>query len=461
MTNDSQLAKPLEGDLGGGLFLRWSTMEDKEKIAHFLGMVFRESADELFNRAMADQLYTTMRPDFPFSGPEDWAIVEDRSKPGAPIVASTVLWNHEWSYAGISFGVGRPEFVATDPAYRNRGLIRAIFGLLHEKSAAKGHLMQGITGIPYFYRLFGYEYVLDLDASRTVQVAQIPDKTNDDPEPYTLHFATAADIKTLIQLYEQEREESLVWHHAPASYWQLLINLWDEPGGSERDPLDVGWKYRPSMILDRDGNVCGFVSLPVRRTNHTFSLSDVFLFPHVNVANVAPVMLRMVKEIGQSVPSDNPKQPLTEINLRLGREHPLYDVVGAKMAVNFRNPYAWYIRIPDVSAFIHKIAPVLEERLTQSILVGYTGECKLDFYRSGLLLSFEKGSLKTVKPWRPEPFENANAGCPPLIFLQLLLGYRSLAELNEIFPDVWANHNSALLLDILFPKMPSRVHPLA
>ncbi len=67
-----------------------------------------------------------------------------------------------WEYDGITFPVGRPEAVATKVAYRNRGLIRAIFGLLHARCDERGDLAVGITGIYYYYRQFGYEYALDL-----------------------------------------------------------------------------------------------------------------------------------------------------------------------------------------------------------------------------------------------------------------------------------------------------------
>ena len=37
-----------------------------------------------------------------------------------------------WSYRGIPFDVGRPELVATDPAYRRRGLVRRQFQVIDE-----------------------------------------------------------------------------------------------------------------------------------------------------------------------------------------------------------------------------------------------------------------------------------------------------------------------------------------
>jgi hypothetical protein len=44
--------------------------------------------------------------------------------------------------------------------------------------------------------------------------------------------------------------------------------------------------------------------------------------------------------------------------------------------------------------------------------------------------------------------------------MQLLFGYRSLAALRDIFPDVWAEGEAGPLLDALFPKRPSFLVPL-
>ena len=154
-------------------------------------------------------------------------------------------------------------------------------------------------------------------------------------------------------------------------------------------------------------------------------------------------------------------EPLREIAFQLGRAHPFYDVLGDELAARFVPPYAWYLRVADVPAFIRHIAPVLEERIAKSMLCDHTGELKIDFYRGGLRLQFEQGKLMSAEPWRaPDYGDHSDAGCPPLVFLQLLFCYRSLAELRAFFPDVWASQPAALLIDTLFPKQPSAVQPL-
>src|SRR5258708_26329912 len=83
------------------------------------------------------------------------------------------------------------------------------------------------------------------------------------------------------------------------------------------------------------------------------------------------------------------------------------------------------------------IAPALEKRLATSPVVGHTGEIKLDFYRGGLRMVFEQGRLAIAEPWRVPLYDsNASGGFPPLVFLQVLFGHRSIETLRQAFPDV-------------------------
>ncbi len=449
-------------NLGDGLIRRWSTQADQAKIGRLLGSAFRNSQDDPPNPRLMDQANMLMGPDFPFMGPDDFAVVEDTSKPDRPLVACTSLWRHRWSYAGIEFGVGRPEFVGTDGAYRNRGLVRALFDLVHERSAAQGHLVQAITGISYFYRQFGYEYVLDLGGERTTYLSLIPAKKPDEPEPYHLRMATLHDIPHLMVLYNQGRHASLVWHEADEAFWRHEINYWTDPAVGERDATTSALGRRVYMIVAADGRVCGYSWLAARRSGRSFYVNDLQLYAPLNWQTAMPCLLRAIRDQGMQTPTTKPDaEPLSEICFGLGRSHPFYTVLGEALAPRVEPPYAWYLRVPDLPAFLQRITPVLEERLAKSVLTGYTGELKFDFYRGGLRLQFEQGKISAVEPWRAPTYgDNANAGCPPLVFLQLLFSYRSLAELRASYPDVWVNQETILLVNTLFPAQPSAVNPL-
>lgn len=460
---DAYAAADYRGDLGDGLVRRWSTAADTEGFARLLGDVFRDADDPLPNPGPVAEARLMMRPGFPYMTAGDVAVVEDTASPSRPLVACTALWRHRWSYAGIPFTMGRPEIVATDPAYRRRGLVRALFEMVHARSAAEGHLLQGISGIPYFYRQFGYEYALDLDAGRTVYCSLIPPKRGEGPEPCSLRPATPADVERIVALYEARRAGSLVWHEAPAGWWRTVIAAWGETPVFDAAVRRVGAEGRYWMIVDAAGAACGYAWVAAGRRGRALSVRDVGLAPGIDLPLLAPSLLRGLRDLGERIPvyrSDAP--PCSEIRLMVDRAHPLSQVLGDDLAPRVIPPYAWYIRIPDVAAFLRHISPALERRLARSFLAGHTGAVAIELYREGLQLRFERGRVAGIDPWRAPDYdgEAAALGCPPLTFVQLLLGYRGLDELRATYPDVWVKDEQRPLIATLFPKRRSSVEPL-
>jgi GNAT superfamily N-acetyltransferase len=115
------------------------------------------------------------------------------------IVSSLNLIPQTWSFGGIELGVGRIELVGTDPDFRRRGLVRRQMEVVHRWSEGMGHHAQGITGIPWYYRQFGYEMALDLGGDRRVALGDVPKPTAAGDEPYRLRPATAADAPRLME----------------------------------------------------------------------------------------------------------------------------------------------------------------------------------------------------------------------------------------------------------------------
>ncbi len=458
------LAEPTyRGDLGHGLIRRWSTAADCEKIGQLMGSIFRNRPDQPINIRAVDEARIFMSDSFPYMGAGDIAIVEDTSKPDCSIVACTAVWRHQWSYGGIPFGVGRPENVATDPAYRNRGLVRALFEMFHARSAARGDLVQAITGIPFYYRQFGYEFVLDLSSYRKIPVTSVTDKKPEEVDPYRLRLATLADVGTLLALYNQSRAASLVWHETDEADWRYHITGWEEPIAQEKGAVAVGFNGRVHVIVDESARVCGYVWMGAKRWDAGLDIYALQMASDVNWQAALPCLLRLLRQYGESLPViDGNNEPFRQISFAIHPNHPLHLLLDQHFAGESEPPYAWYLRVADVPAFIQQIAPLLEERLARSILIGYTGELRLNFYRAGLRLVFADGKLTAADSWiAPVDSEEEHGGCPPLVFLQLLFGYRSLAELRSFFPDVWVKSEVVILLNTLFPKQLSTVYSLS
>ena len=435
-------------ELGEGLIQRWSTLEDTENIAQLCALVFRDKEDEPLNHRMMDNVRRQMSGDFPLMGPGDYALIEDKGKEGNPLVACTCLWRLEWEYEGIAFGVGQPEFVATHPDYRHRGLIRALFAMLHARSQAEGYLVQAITGISHFYRQFGYEYALELEGRRVTYLSLIPKAQASTPEPYALRAATTEDIPLLVELYNRQRSASMVWSIASERFWRYHIK-------EEKDPTVVGKQMCVRMIVDDAGAVQGYLMVAIKRWERSLDVYALNLAAGVSWQAVVLPLLRALQAYGMQIPAVGPDvPPFNEISFLLGSAHPVYEVLGEALAPFYEPPYAWYVRVPDVLAFLRHIAPALEKRTANSTAAAYTGDLTLDFYRGGLHMVFDKGHITHIEPWRAPAYNNnADATCPALVFLQLLFGYRSLDELRYAFPDVRVEKSEAeVLLNALFPK---------
>jgi GNAT superfamily N-acetyltransferase len=450
--------------LGDGLVRRWSTVTDTPKLGQLMGIVFRDPEDELPRPAPVHEATLLMRPDHPYTTPRDVAVVEDTSRPGEPLVACTFLWRHRWSYAGVEFGVTRPEIVATHPEYRRRGLAQAVMQMVHARGDGEGRPLSAITGIPYFYRQFGYEYVLDLGGGRTTYLPLVPAAAEDEPEACSLSVASAEDVPAMAAMYAAGRSDSLVWHEAEERYLRWAVEIWDDPSVRDvrYDRNGIGTRYW--TIRDARGEVCGWARLPIRRWDSDLHIEELVFAPHADVPVLAPSLLRHLREHAEQTPHKRPDGPAcTGIRFDMGPRHALYEVLGAALTPREHPPYAWYVRVPDIAGFLRLVTPVLEERLRRSPLHSHTGEATLDLYRQGLLLRFDRGALTAIEPWqRADPQDDAEGSlsCPPLVFLKLLLGDRSVDELAATYPDVIARDDARLLVDTLFPRRHSTVAPL-
>jgi len=433
-------------DLGNGLILRRSTVTDTEKLVTFHGDMHREPGDTEPEEYVATWVRDLMNGDHPTFDPGNFTIVEDTHS-GA-IVSSLCLISQTWTYGEIPFGVGRPELVGTHPDYRNRGLIRAQFEAIHRWSAERGEMVQAITGIPYFYRQFGYEMGLTLGGSRQGYKPLVPKLEEDQLEPYRLRPAAEADLPFITQVYASSTRRYPV-----ACVWDEAMWRYELAGKSEKNVV----RSALSLIETAAGEPVGFLAHSARLWKGRVSVMLYELQAGVSWLAVTASVVRYLWQLGEAWAAQDPKQEMERFAFSLGADHPAYQVF-RKGLPSVIEPYAWYVRVPDLVGLLRHIAPVLERRLAESPLAGHNAETKISFYRHGLRLVFEEGHLATMEPWQPAPEQEGDAAFPDLTFLQLVFGYRSLEELDHAFADCWTSDDQArALLESVFPKQPSNV----
>lgn len=440
------------GDLGDGLILRRSTPEDAERLSAFNAHIHGDPDEDKPDERVGIWTRDLLEKPHPTFNPGDFTIVEETHS--GKIVSSLNLISQTWSYNGINFKVGRPELVGTLPEYRNRGLVRRQFEVIHKWSSERGQLVQAITGIPYYYRQFGYEMALDLDGGRAGHLLQVPQLKNGEHERYQLRTANETDIGFIAELYQAGCQRSLVSCVRNSELWQYEIN-----GKSECNIT----RSKLSIIETQTGEPVGFLCHNCHSKGTRMIATTYELKPGVSWAAVTPGVIRYLMATGKEcVERGKQAQPASSFGFWLGTEHPVYQVLHDRL-VEKHPPYTWYLRVPDLPGFIRLIAPVLETRLEQSVFCGHSGEFLVTFYKNGMRLKIENGQLVTCESWQPrQTNQPLMAAFPGLTFLQLLFGYRTLDELHYAFPDCWyASDEIYGLLGILFPKRSSDVWPIA
>jgi GNAT superfamily N-acetyltransferase len=418
----SRYAGGVLGDLGDGFLLRQAEPEDAEAIAAFNARVHHSPGGPFEKREPHNGIAAMTRDlisgDHPACGPGDFTVVEDTGT--GSVVSSACLIEQRFSYGGVGLRGGLPELVGTHPDYRRRGLVGEQMAVLHAWSRERGHLMQAIAGIPNFYRRFGYEMAVCMGSGRRLFARDLPDNPSDGPTSeantgkdrlYHLRPATVSDAPFLADLDLRSARRYLLTSPGDAAIWRYDV--------AGRDPESDEF-VRVKILEHPAGEAVGYVCHASDLSAGTLHVYAYELADGVSWLEANPFVLNTLVQAAEERPDS--------LTFSLGQSHPLYDAFPDPPLYDLDRDghYSFYVRVPDLPAFLLQVAPVLEERLSNSVAAGHTATLDLDFYSSGLRLEIEHGRINSADPWNPTPENTGDAAFPDLTFLQLLLGHHSL-----------------------------------
>ena len=446
-------------DLGGGLILRRAGLEDAEAVAAFNARVHHSSGGPFDqrepHRGVATFTRDLMSEDHPACDAGDFIVVEDTGT--GSVVSSTCLIRQRFSYEGLEFDAGLPELVGTRPDYRRRGLVREQFEVLHRWSEERGHLMQAIAGIPYYYRRFGYEMAVEMGERRRFYIQDMQSKPRRRGDgapsrPYRLRPASLSDARFISELDRNRMGRYLLTASRDERLWRYEV--------AGRDP-ESDEALRVRIVEDEVGNPAGYVYHARGVRNGTLQVYGFELSEGISWLQATPCVLSGLAEFDQDVAADGEKP--ASLTFELGEHHPLYEAIPERLLnrLDSHDHYSFYVRVPDLPRFLRRVASVLERRIEASVAAGHTGKLAVSFYESGLRLGLERGRLSVVEDWSPTVEEPGDAAFPDLTFLQLVFGHRSLEELDLAFADCSPGEgDTPVLLNALFPRRPSDLWPV-
>ncbi len=438
-------------DLGGGLVLRGATVDDTEPIAALIADRGGDMAEP--RGPIPTWTRDLMAGNLPGFSPGDFTVVEDMGT--GQIVSTLNLISQTWSYEGIAFPVGRVDAVVTDRAYRRRGLSRAQMDLLHRWSAERGEMVLGITGIPWYYRQFGYELALAWQGGRRGYAGSELGLQAGETACYRFRPATEADVPLLAELYAEGMKRYTVSCVRDEEMFRYDLDA----------PVDKATHWNVSLVIETaDGDPVGMLRHGHRLRDGVMAAGVYELRPGTPWLEVTPSVVRRLRATGERYARRDGVGYSGGFALSLGVEHPAYAAMKEWLPV-VEPSRAWYLRVPDLPGFVRHVAPALERRLSDAFGAAYTGRLVLGFVHGGLVMDIEDGHITSVEPRTPtqddlSATESAvDALFPGLVFLQLLFGFRSVREIEYAYPDcIVTSNESRSLLGALFPKRPSMVY---
>lgn len=435
--------------LANGLVLRTLSegyASDRAGLPEFYAEVNGEDESEGEKAALIEWTEDLMEG-HPTTTPDDIFVVVDPSQ-NDRIASATLLIPQTWRYEEIPISVGRPELVGTRQEYRSQGLVRILFDAVHERSASLGHQLQSITGIPYFYRRFGYTMAADLGDRASLPLL-IPSYPADYQPAFTLRPATLDDIAGLSTWQSYMARERLLTDLWPVEQWHYTL-AGRRPGSLENRAYLI--------IQNAEGEGVGYIVLFPFRFNEQFQ----YCFAYVvgDQSSYVETFRDTIYAIKQWTLASFGAYP-SMLYFSSGIHESLEYLIGRFRGGNVRhNVYKWYLRVPDMIAFLRHIQPVLERRLEGSGANRYTGELKIGFYDlKGIELKFERGRITEITSIKGK--DGYDISFPWDLFLNVLFGDHSYEEINAVLPDVSTGGKGAVLLNALFPKKKSWLVGLA
>ena len=122
---------------------------------------------------------------------------------------------------------------------------------VHARSAALGHRMQALTGIPYFYRQFGYEPTLVTSGGHQGAVAAVPEPAPGETEPVRIRPAAEPDLPFIVRMYRKAAARALVTAVRDEAIWRHELMM--------RDPGSDYWHHL-AIIEAEGGRPIGFLA---------------------------------------------------------------------------------------------------------------------------------------------------------------------------------------------------------
>jgi GNAT superfamily N-acetyltransferase len=414
-------------NLQNGLRIRYATPSDVDELAAFNQRILGEEIYATWTRELMVNKYDSPIPD-------SFLIVEDTE--ARKIISGIGILFERMTFGGLPVPCARIDIVSTDPEYRGRGLVRALFEAAQDEFLKQGVVFDNVIGRPWFYHQLGeYAIARPNEAGVLLSTLGLPGVRREGSASYRIRGACPEDLPFCGDLYRSAKDRTLL-------FWYL----------SDKGLVaDTEFPARAYILEDSGGCPAGFFDLgSATLENACLQVSHLEILPGICWLAIKPVILGFLMEAGERLAAAG-GGPFKGIHLQLGKNHPFYQVI-PEIPQKALSGFPGYVRVIDFPGLFRTLAPLLEERLTASPLAGYSGEFRTAFFKKmrGLRMKFASGRLAEVESCN---LEYGEANLPQELFTQLVFGWKSVDDLAIEYPDcVFNDVEVEILFRFLFPK---------
>lgn len=406
-----------EEKLENGLVMRnVRSEEDKVKYANL---------SYKFNNASEGDTCTLLLGEHKGMTGENFFLVEDTNT--GEFLATICLIPWKMNFDGISINAAMLEMVLSHPEYRKLGLVKKLINQFLAQVDQQGFDISVITGIPYYYRQYGYTYGLDLGTVESLPAFKIPEQKKEILEKYSLRKAESKDIGDLDRLYRVNTGNKNTYIERSPEHWRYLIEK---------------AKYDIRLLLATESNsVLGYFMLKESEDKKSITIFEGEV-PNYEKGLIGLGLIK-TEDTKEIVICSYTEDVLSKLAQNLGSK-------------TVRNTQ-WLVRTHDSVRFLNTIKPILEKRLEEGGCKGITTDVIVNLFRYAIKLKINEGKIEEIKN---VGFVDSSMGSdggdlciPNDAFIRLLFGYRTVEELWDAWPDIVIKSERKHIIEALFPVL--------
>ena len=352
-----------------------------------------------------------------------------------------------WHYEDVPLKNLELGWVGTLKEHRRQGLFKSLYTHFDKLLQEREFDLSTIQGIPYYYRQFGYDFILPMSRTLWLTVDQIPQIDEKTPPSFmelNIREATRDDIENLMKLYEEHNSHVQIHVARCRELWTI----------QEENKREYDREFQ-TVVLENEEGVQGYLRFVLILS------TGVGMHGSGTALQVIESRIRSIAGVRRVL------QFLREKAL----EHSIYRVgvsgpttnnlsrIASDLGGNIRGGWKFQIRIPNMLQLLRKIQPVLEKRLVRTMFEGLTEELTLNTFRNCYVLKFENGRIESITDLgMQEVDENRPFRAPPNDLVRLVLGEYSIDEISYNNIDFIVSNSLKSLIQTLFPKRESCIY---